>query len=311
LAGAVADVGKPKPHTRLVLDALEHSGLPFDLRHVIRVYCDKANRKTGKGWSGHENIAGSLGCHKRTLIRMLNEIRQLSGAPWITWQRQPNKTGRGRGTDIYTVQVGSSFKVTDTSPETVDSKCQEGHLEEVTPAAFKVTPEAVQGDIPGTFKVTAVSHDPVRDPVNRSREISSASQSSAVGFSLVSQQQAETERPKKRPGPTKAKPEPKWPGVHPKAVTAYVEAFKRTRGADPFFGPPDAKAVSTLLDYVAGDLERFRLLVENGLANWPQATIRTIASDPSKSVTRRAANGYAAQPRQPSGGFDPTRYEQP
>lgn len=49
--------------------------------------------------------------------------------------------------------------------------------------------------------------------------------------------------------------------------------------------------MSKLLDAVSGDLERYGRLVDNGLANWDQATILTIAADPSKALVRRA-NGF-------------------
>jgi len=149
---------KPKPHTRLVLDALNTSGLPPELRHVIRVMCDLADRKTGVGRRGHKHIASCLGCSVRSLIRYQREIRELPGDPWVTWRRTAARNGMGRGRDEYTVRVGTA-QVTPVARKPRGQRWPLG----VEP---KVTNATDQGDNGAAAKVTAVSEqDPVSDPV--------------------------------------------------------------------------------------------------------------------------------------------------
>jgi hypothetical protein len=247
--------------------------------------------RSGHAYRGQEGIAQRAGISRRTAQRALESLSaRVDGPLVVRCIAQGGRAGGagGRAPNHYANELRATVarKVTDVArhrgAEAAGDLCAKS--------------EEVVRQMGGGLGVTMAQDLSIDLSIDLSTP---ASRRSAAGFSLEAPTQ-KAEQPKRRPGPTKAnaKNEPKWPGIHPQAVTGYVEAFKRARGTAPFFGPPDAKAISMLLDYVAGDLERFRQLVENGLANWPQATIRTIASDPSKSLTR--ATGFR-QPVQQTG----------
>jgi hypothetical protein len=153
---------KPKPHTRLVVDALEKSSLPFELRHVIRVMADMADRQTGVGRSGHERIAAALGCSIRSLARYQKQIRAWPGDPWITWKRTAAKGGVGRGTDVYTVRIGCPAKMPTLAA--TDDRAKMPTLAR-TVAKPKVPTVETQDAKSGRPKMPTVSEDPVLDPV--------------------------------------------------------------------------------------------------------------------------------------------------
>ncbi|HVY32568.1 MAG TPA: hypothetical protein VHB79_38790 [Polyangiaceae bacterium] len=248
-------------------------------RGVAAVLILDRNDATGHAYRGQDGIAQRAGISRRTAQRALDSLVARTDGPLLVNRiAQGGRTGRagGRAPNHYAI----SLRVTMT--QNTAKVARHGDAEPNTRLCAKSARVVRQTE--GGLRVT-VAQDLSSD---LSSDLSTpASHRSAETFSLEIPT-PKSEPTKKRPGPSKAKPEPKWPGVHPQAVAVYVEVFKRVRGADPFFGPREAKAVSKLLDAVNGDLQRFRELVENGLANWDQATILTIAADPSKAVARRA-----------------------
>lgn len=285
---------KAKPLTRLVADAIESSGLPFELRHVIRVYADKANRKTGKGWTGQANMAAALGCSRRTLLRYLTEIRQLPGDPWITWCRQPRRDGRGRGSDIYTVHVGSVFNAPTVAPRSTDSKRQQWRLEDSKSEAFKVTNGAVQSDKPGSFKVTPLAQDPVSDPV-RGIQVDLLSGLDSPTCSNAAAPKRQEPKPKSSSmARSKLTPErtAEQQSAH-KAVTGhYFAEFERLRGRPPIgYGAKEGKAVHDLLGKLGHDVDEAKRIITNGLQSWDKATIMSIAANPSACVSAADSAG--------------------
>lgn len=250
---------------------------------------DPTDPRYGCAYRNQTDMASRAGLKLRTGQRALASLLSRTDGPLVVRRvEQAHRGGsNGRPPNWYSVEFRASVTQ---NPGKVsrqrDAKPSEG---------FPAKPMGGSRQTDGGFPAT-VTHDLSRDlSTDRS---TTASQSSARAFVLSNLAQ-KTERPKKQPGPSKAKSAAKWPGVHQQAVEYYVHAFKRDRGVDPLFGSRDAGAVSKLLDFVAGDLERFKQLVDNGLANWSQATICSIANDPSKALTR-SSNGRR-QPVQQTG----------
>lgn len=281
---------KPKPHTRLVLNALNSSGLPFELRHVIRVYADLANRKTGVGWSGHERIANELGCSRRTLLRFLADLRQLPGDPWITFRRRAKKHGKGRDSDEYTVHIGARFKVPTASPENEDPKRQECHVEEPEPTGSKVTAEDFRGDKPGSSKVPPVSQDPVSDPV-----VDPGSKSAPGGDAGSRAKSSKGKRV--------------IPEGFGELKAHYFAEFERLRGEKPIFGAIEGKKVKDLLVKVT-DVAKGKQIVTRALTEWPACTIREIAGNPSKWVGPQGIRKGHGRVVQENYGMDFSAYEE-
>ena len=123
---------------------------------------------------------------------------------------------------------------------------------------------------------TGTRSDPVSDPT------------SSPGKGSKPRRSAPAPKATKPRGLKKAKPEPRWPAAHTELTKRYFELFEQHRGTKPFFRSREGKAVGDLLDTTQGDVELAATLIDNGLTNWDQATILTIANDPSKAQSKRA-----------------------
>lgn len=125
---SIAHISKqPKPnHRYLVEQALRTSGLPFELRAVIRELAALANWDTGISnyLMPQRDIAAYLGCGERTLGRYLQEIRRLPGKPWVTWTRTCGPGGLGRGIDRFQVHVGDPVSMKEAQQPTLADSTQ-------------------------------------------------------------------------------------------------------------------------------------------------------------------------------------------
>ena len=84
--------------------------------------------------------------------------------------------------------------------------------------------------------------------------------------------------------------------AHAEVTAAYFAAFEAERKVRPAFGARDGVAVYELLVAVGWDVLRATAAIRNGLARgaWPaDATIRTIATDPSRYLTAPRKAGSA------------------
>jgi len=254
---------------------------------------DPADPKYGCAYRNQADMARRAGLKLRTGQRALSSLLSRTDGPLaIERVEQAHRGGaNGRPPNWYRVE----FRATLTQNPAQVSR----HPDAKPNRGFPAKPAGVSRQTGGGFPAT-VTHDLCMD---LSTDLSTpASVPSAGGFSLVSPDQ-KSQQPKKRPGTSKAKPEPKWPGAHAEVVAYYFEAFERARGAKAIFNGREAKAVTKLLDELAGDVPRCKLLIENGLHNWAGATIVSIAADPSKAVTRHAS-GRRPPPQNTGVGVD-------
>ena len=114
-------------------------------------------------------------------------------------------------------------------------------------------------------------------------------------------------KPAKRARAPKPDDEPHPPG-HAEVVEAYFGAFEAARGSKPVFGGAEGTAVRRLLEAVGGDADRAITIVrsayEPGRFGRDTATIRTIASDPSRFIGAPAGRPTTAR-------FDPRQQPAP
>ncbi len=111
-----------------------------------------------------------------------------------------------------------------------------------------------------------------------------------------------------RPTRTSKPREPKRrPEAHPRfaeVVAAYSDAFATARGAKPLFDGSDCAAVKRLLEAMKGDADRAIATIRAAYDDpfkARNATIRTIASDPSKYVGAPTPTLNRGRPVQPIG----------
>ncbi len=156
------------------------------------------------------------------------------------------------------------------------------------------TPPVPQGH--GTSATQAPEVIQVSDPLKGSKPRRSAPALKSAG---------------KAKGPKKARPEARWPAAHPELLRRYVETYTRIRGRAPYITSRDAKAANDLLDATKGNVDEAASLLDNGLTNWDQATLVTVAGNPSSAQTKRVANGFnrTPQPKQPNSGWKPPMQE--
>lgn len=252
-------------------------------RGVAAVLILDRDDQLGHAYRGQDGIAQRAGISRRTAQRALDALVARSDGPLVV--RRIAQGGRaggagGRAPNHYAIELRATV--------TQKAGNVSRHHDAQPEGGLCAKPDGVVRQIGGGLGVTMaqdLSSDLITDR-SRPTELRSV-----VGFSLEIPA-PKTERPKRQPGPSKAKPAAKWPGIHPQAVAYYVDRFKVVRGVAPIFGGAEAKAVSKLLDAVDGELPRYRELVDNGLANWDQATVLTIAADPSKALTRAQRGGF-------------------
>lgn len=187
---------------------------------------DPKDPRYGHAYRNQSDMARRAGLKLRTGQRALASLLSRDDGPLVIRRVEQALRGgaNGRPPNWYSVE----FRASVTQNPVKVSRQRDAKPKQGFPAKSAGVSRQIGEGFPATL-----THDLSRD---LSRDLSTpVSLRSAGGFSLSNPGQ-KTERAKPQPGPTKAKSPPKWPGIHPQAVAAYVEAFKRARSAAPFFG---------------------------------------------------------------------------
>lgn len=264
-----------------------------ELRHLIMVLAVLANRETGRGTSGQQQIGAAMGVSERTVRRLLAELAARLDSPVRVERHQRRRDDGYRTSDAYQLVL--------VSPATDGRKGAASHR---TPTA---------GD-------SLVTHDPSSLGSHRSREATSpvtggpSHRSSASGPDPRSDPRSDPRRssprgtaavttPKRR-GANKPEPDPRVLPLR----DFYAERYRAAnQGAEPAFSRAmwgrAMKSFAELLE-AAKSVERARLCIERTFSSQDAFTRRRcqpweIAADANKLL---ADTPRTAQPWVQRGG---------
>jgi hypothetical protein len=274
-----------KPFTMLVIDAVGGSDLPADIKLLLIAMAYLANRATGVGLSSQRTLGKFCSCSDRAVRMKLERLDAMTDAETpvrVQTRHRHRRDGRGRTSDEYQLvltnrkPVSASATAPTGSPIPDELRQPTGSqlpAKEAPEATTNRKPIAVQPEAECTTnRKPASGHDPVRDPVSGSSEFSLQSPSAKP----VRGKQPGTAKARARRVPADWEPKPDHREL---AIQRGVDLdVEITKMRDHEFKDPRS-------DWDAA--------ARNWLRN---------AHPP------RAAS-YANQPRQPSGNFDPTRFE--
>lgn len=254
-----------------------------ELRHLIMTLAVLANRETGCGTSGQQQIGAAMGVSERTVRRLLAELAERLDSPVRVERRQRRRADGYRTSDAYQLVL--------VSPDTDDRRGGEAHrpspsgdspvTDDRSPTGFHRSREATSPVTGGRSHRSPVSGlDPRSDPRSRSEEI-------------TPRETAASTTPKRR-GAHKPEREPD-PRVLP-LRDYYVERYKDANdGAEPAFSRQAwgraMRAFAELLEATKSD-ERARLAIERTFASADAFTRRRcqpweIAADANKLLAER------------------------
>lgn len=296
-----------------VFDAVETDPKLRPLLRWFVVELAKHSDADGYGYWGQDKLRKTVGCSRRQLVRLFSEgveagwvvVRRRSAGAFVPG-REPNEywvvipEGANQSRSGESANQSRSAK-TRKKPE---SASPSPSVQEALPKVPGMSPEGARNapeganqspDLPlgSTFQdLPRIASEGSDAPSDDDRKFGlSSPEPASVSTSKPNRKPRKASKPTAKPkkAPKRKGPErtPEQRAAHAQVMATYCEAFEQARGAKPIIDGADGTAVYRLLDKVGADAERACAVVRNALAPgaWPaDATIRTIASDPSRYV---------------------------